>query len=182
MRVMALAVPETRVTLRSRRASVCAPAPGAGEVLVRVEACGVCRTDLHVVEGDLPERRPEIVPGHEVVGRVSAVGEGVTTLAAGARVGVAWLHRSCGVCRFCRRGAENLCLAPTFTGWEVDGGYGDEVIARADFVYALPDDLAATDLAPLLCAGIIGYRAYARSGVPPGGGSDCTASAAPRTS
>jgi len=145
------------------------PEPGPGEVRVRVEVCGVCRTDLHVVEGDLPLRRPGVIPGHEVVGRVECCGEGVVTPAVGDRVGIPWLHRSCGRCRFCRRGAENLCLEPRFTGWEVDGGYASHAIARADFVYPLAGSLDAAATAPLLCAGIIGYRAYARSAVQPGG-------------
>jgi propanol-preferring alcohol dehydrogenase len=137
------------------------PSPGAGEVVVAVEVCGVCRTDLHVAEGDLAPRRPNVVPGHEVVGRVAALGAGVTTLREGDRVGVAWLHRACGACRFCTRGAENLCLAPRFTGWDVDGGYAEAVLADAAFVYPLPAQRDAAELAPLLCAGIIGYRAWA---------------------
>ncbi len=145
------------------------PEPGPGQVRVAVEVCGVCRTDLHVVEGDLEPRRPEVVPGHEVVGRVEAVGPGVTELRPGARVGIPWLHRACGECRFCRRGDENLCLAPTFTGWEVDGGYASHALADAAFAYPLPDALDPHDTAPLLCAGIIGYRAYRRSGIRPGG-------------
>jgi len=142
-----------------------APEPGAGEVLVAVEACGVCRTDLHVAEGDLAQRRARVIPGHEVVGRVAALGNGVATLREGDRVGVAWLHRACGACRFCVRGAENLCLAPRFTGWDVDGGYAERVVADAEFVYALPERAEAAQLAPLLCAGIIGYRAWALCGV-----------------
>jgi propanol-preferring alcohol dehydrogenase len=142
-----------------------APEPGPGEVSVAVEVCGVCRTDLHVAEGDLAPRRPRVVPGHEVVGRVAALGRGVTALREGDRVGVAWLQRSCGACRFCKRGAENLCLAPLFTGWDVDGGYAERVVAAAEFVYPLPEQRAAAELAPLLCAGIIGYRAYALCGV-----------------
>lgn len=144
------------------------PEPGAGEVRVRVEVCGVCRTDLHVAEGDLAPQRASVVPGHEVVGRVDAVGPGAASVRAGQRVGVAWLQRSCGACRFCERGAENLCLAPRFTGWHADGGYAEYTIAPADFVYPLPEDADAERLAPLLCAGIIGYRAYALSGVRPG--------------
>jgi len=141
-----------------------APAPAAGEVRVRVEVCGVCRTDLHVVEGDLrPQGRP-VVPGHEVVGRVDCLGAGVSELAIGDRVGVAWLHATCGRCRFCRLGRENLCLAPRFTGYDADGGYADHVVVPAAFVYRLPETLPARALAPLLCAGIIGYRAYRRSG------------------
>jgi propanol-preferring alcohol dehydrogenase len=144
------------------------PRPGPGEVLVEVEVCGVCRTDLHVVEGDLAPQRPEIVPGHEVVGRVAARGEGAARFLEGERVGVAWLHRACGACRFCSKGVENLCSAPTFTGWEADGGYAGFTVAPEDFIYRLPEQLAARDAAPLLCAGIIGYRAYSRSGVRPG--------------
>jgi propanol-preferring alcohol dehydrogenase len=138
-------------------------------VLVRVEVCGVCRTDLHVAEGDLAERRPRVVPGHEIVGRVAARGPGATRLREGARVGVAWLHASCGRCRFCARGAENLCVAPRFTGWDRDGGYAEYALGREDFAYALPEDLEPRALAPLLCAGIIGFRAWARAGVRPGG-------------
>lgn len=142
-----------------------APEPGEGEVVVAVEACGVCRTDLHVAEGDLTPRRANVIPGHEVVGRVAARGGGVTGLRDGDRVGVAWLHRACGACRFCLRDAENLCLAPRFTGWDVDGGYADHVVAAAQFVYPLPEGRDAAELAPLLCAGIIGYRAWALCGV-----------------
>jgi len=145
------------------------PEPGPGEVRVRVEVCGVCRTDLHVVEGDLPRRRERVVPGHEVVGRVDARGPGAERLREGERVGVAWLHRTCGRCRFCTAGAENLCLEPVFTGWDVDGGYAEYTVAPETFVYPLPEELPAAELAPLLCAGIIGYRAYRRSGVQPGG-------------
>jgi propanol-preferring alcohol dehydrogenase len=144
------------------------PEPGPGEVRVRVEVCGVCRTDLHVAEGDLAPQRPSVVPGHEVVGRVDALGSGAAGLREGDRVGVAWLQRSCGACRFCARGAENLCLAPRFTGWHADGGYAEFGVAPAEFVYPLPDAADAESLAPLLCAGIIGYRAYALSGVRPG--------------
>ena len=144
------------------------PEPGPGEIRVRVEVCGVCRTDLHVVEGDLAPQRASVIPGHEVVGRVDALGAGVRAPREGDRVGIAWLHRSCGRCRFCARGDENLCLDPRFTGWHADGGYADYAVAPADFTYPLPDDGDAETLAPLLCAGIIGYRAYRRSGVRPG--------------
>jgi propanol-preferring alcohol dehydrogenase len=144
------------------------PEPGPGELLVAVEVCGVCRTDLHVAEGDLPPRRPHVIPGHEVVGRVAGRGAGATRFREGDRVGVAWLHRACGVCRFCTRGAENLCVAPRFTGWDADGGYAEYLVAPEDFVYALPERADARGLAPLLCAGIIGWRAYVRSGVAPG--------------
>ncbi len=145
------------------------PEPGPDELQVRVEVCGVCRTDLHVAEGDLPPRRDRIVPGHEVVGRVSAAGAAVRGFAVGDRVGVAWLHRTCGRCRFCLRDAENLCIEPRFTGWDADGGYAEYLTAPADFVHRLPESIPALTAAPLLCAGIIGYRAYARSGVRPGG-------------
>jgi propanol-preferring alcohol dehydrogenase len=145
------------------------PEPAADEVRVRVEVCGVCRTDLHVVEGDLEPRRPSLVPGHEIVGVVDARGREARRFREGDRVGVAWLHRACGECRFCRRGAENLCLGPRFTGWDVDGGYAEYTVAPEAFVYPLPSGLVPRDAAPLLCAGIIGYRAYAQSRVAPGG-------------
>lgn len=144
------------------------PEPGPGELRVRVEVCGVCRTDLHVVEGELAPRHPEVTPGHQVVGRVEKLGPGVAAPAPGARVGIAWLHRACGACRFCARGDENLCLAPCFTGWDVDGGYAELAVVPAAFAYELPEALAAEQAAPLLCAGIIGYRAFRRSGARPG--------------
>jgi propanol-preferring alcohol dehydrogenase len=144
------------------------PEPGPGEVQVEVEVCGVCRTDLHVVEGDLPVRRPRIIPGHEVVGRVTRLGPGARRFAPGQRVGVAWLHSSCGRCEYCQHGAENLCLAPRFTGWTEPGGYADALCAPEEFVYALPDGLSSRVAAPMLCAGIIGYRALMRSGIRPG--------------
>ncbi len=139
--------------------------PGDGELAIAVEVCGVCRTDLHVAEGDLPPRRPAIVPGHEIVGRVVALGAGVGDFVLGERVGVAWLHASCGRCRFCLTARENLCVAPRFTGYDEDGGYAEHVVARAAFTYHLPAAGSATALAPLLCAGIIGYRAFRRSGI-----------------
>jgi propanol-preferring alcohol dehydrogenase len=145
------------------------PEPLAGEIRIRVEVCGVCRTDLHVVEGDLAPHRHELVPGHEVVGRVDKLGAGATRFAEGARVGIAWLRRTCGVCRFCLRGAENLCLEPRFTGWDEDGGYAEYAVVPEAFAYALPLGLGARELAPLLCAGIIGYRAYRRCAIQPGG-------------
>lgn len=145
------------------------PEPAPDEVRVRVRTCGVCRTDLHVAEGDLPVRRPGVVPGHEVVGEIDAVGDNVAGFSTGDRVGVAWLRRTCGQCRFCRRGAENLCPYSEYTGWTHDGGYADALVAPADFVYRLPDDYSDEELAPLLCAGIIGYRALRRTGLPAGG-------------
>ncbi len=146
------------------------PSPGPGEVLVEVEVCAVCRTDLHLAEGDLPPRRPRTVPGHEAVGRVIAHGPGVNGgPEVGARVGVAWLRTTCGTCRYCRRGAENLCPSSTYTGWDADGGYARYLVAPADYVYPLPEDQDPRTLAPLLCAGIIGYRALRRAELPEGG-------------
>nr|WP_248962218.1 zinc-dependent alcohol dehydrogenase family protein [Sphaerisporangium perillae] len=145
------------------------PAPAPGEVLVKVEVCAVCRTDLHLAEGDLPPRRPDTVPGHEVVGRVVARGAGAERLEIGARVGVAWLHSTCGECRYCLRGSENLCPNAGYTGWDVDGGYAEYTTALEDYVYELPEDIPAERLAPLLCAGIIGYRSLSRADLPPGG-------------
>lgn len=168
MRAMVLPSPgniESRPLRETQRER---PEPGPDEVLVRVEACGVCRTDLHVAEGDLAPRRADLVPGHEAVGRVVGRGSGAQRFEVGARVGVAWLHRACGTCRFCRRGAENLCLAPRFTGWDADGGYAEFVTAPEDFVHPLPEGIGASALAPLLCAGIIGYRAFVRSNAKPG--------------
>ncbi|MFJ3639645.1 zinc-binding alcohol dehydrogenase family protein [Streptomyces sp. NPDC090108] len=147
------------------------PAPGEGELLVRVRACGVCRTDLHVTEGDLPEHRPEVTPGHEVVGEVAATGPGADAdaWAPGDRVGVAWLRDTDGTCRFCLRGDENLCPASRYTGWDADGGYAQYTTVPAAFAYRLPPDVDDVALAPLLCAGIIGYRALLRTSLPPGG-------------
>jgi len=145
------------------------PAPGPGEVLVNVEVCAICRTDLHVIEGELPSHRSPLVPGHQVVGRVERLGTGCRRVREGDRVGVAWLHASCGVCAYCRRGDENLCDAPRFTGYDVDGGYADAVVAPEAFLYPLPADPPAPQIAPLLCAGIIGYRALRRSRIKPGG-------------
>jgi len=169
MRAMVLARPGPAERRPLELMEQAAPVPGPGEVLIRVEACGVCRTDLHVVEQDLPVHRPRIIPGHEVVGRVVRLGPGCTRFALGARVGVPWLRSTCGVCRFCTRGDENLCLAPRFTGWDEPGGYADHTLAPEPYVYGLPEHARARDLAPLLCAGIIGYRAYLRSRVRSGG-------------
>jgi len=145
------------------------PVPAAGEIRIEVSACGVCRTDLHLAEGDLPPRHPGVSPGHEIVGRVIERGDGAFRFAVGDRVGVAWLRHTCGSCRSCRRGAENLCRAALFTGWDTDGGYADEVVAPEAFVYALPQAWPDEQLAPLLCAGIIGYRALRLAELPPGG-------------
>jgi alcohol dehydrogenase, propanol-preferring len=145
------------------------PEPGLGEILVRVSACGVCRTDLHLAEGDLPPRRPRTVPGHEVVGTVERRGPGATRFDVGQRVGIAWLRHTCGHCRFCRRGNENLCVEPAFTGWDADGGYAEFAVVDAGYAYPLPDVFDDAEAAPLLCAGIIGFRALRRAALPPGG-------------
>jgi propanol-preferring alcohol dehydrogenase len=146
-------------------ADVNVPEPGAGELLLKVSACGVCRTDLHVVEGELPVRKSPVVPGHQVVGRVAAVGAGAEGFKVGDRVGLAWLGSTCGVCRFCRGGRENLCERAEFTGWTRDGGYAEFVAADARFVYPLPEGFDDVQAAPLLCAGIIGYRALSLTGL-----------------
>ena len=142
------------------------PEPGPGEVLLRVRACGVCRTDLHVAEGDLPSRLPEVTPGHEIVGEVVEQGH---RFAAGDRVGVAWLRGTCGACTYCRRGAENLCPSSIYTGWDANGGYAEYAVAPEAYLYALPGTRPDAEAAPLLCAGIIGYRALRRAELPPGG-------------
>src|SRR5579863_8198380 len=140
-----------------------------GQVLVRVRACGVCRTDLHVVEGELAPRKSPVVPGHQVVGVVEKSGPGASRYRNGARVGVPWLHQTCGVCEYCRSGRENLCENALFTGWMVDGGYAEYLVAPEDFVYALPDTFSDLHVAPLLCAGIIGFRTLRLSAVEHGG-------------
>lgn len=158
---------QTRGDGRLERVEKDVPEPGPGEVLVEVEACGVCRTDLHVVAGELPPHRSPVVPGHEIVGRVVSTGTG--GLRVGSRVGVPWLRSTCGTCSWCRSGAENLCRDSRYTGWDADGGYAEYAVAPAAYVYEVPDGLEATQAAPLLCAGIIGYRALKRAAVPPGG-------------
>ncbi|MGH3856155.1 MAG: zinc-binding alcohol dehydrogenase family protein, partial [Pseudonocardiaceae bacterium] len=146
------------------------PRPAAAELLVRVLACGVCRTDLHVAEGDLPVHRPGVVPGHEVVGEVIGFGgDGASRFETGQRVGIAWLRRTCGRCRYCTSGSENLCPHSEYTGWDADGGYADYTTVPADYAYPLPRGYPDAELAPLLCAGIIGWRALARANLPPGG-------------
>jgi propanol-preferring alcohol dehydrogenase len=142
------------------------PAPAPGELLVQVLACAVCRTDLHVSEGDLPVHREHVTPGHMVVGRAAELGEGVTDYALGDRVGVAWLRHTDGTCAYCRRGNENLCPNSRYTGWDADGGYADYTTVPAAFAYRLPADVPDVELAPLLCAGIIGYRALLRASLP----------------
>lgn len=139
------------------------PAPGPGEVRLRVCACGVCRTDLHIADGELPLSRAPLVLGHEIVGRIEALGEGVAGLALGDRVGVPWLGGVCGRCPYCLAGEENLCDAPDFTGWTRDGGYADAAVARADFCFPIPPGLTDEAAAPLLCAGLIGFRSWRKA-------------------
>ena len=145
------------------------PIPAPGELLLRVSACAVCRTDLQICEGDLEARRLPVVPGHQAVGAVEALGEGVEGWREGDRAGVAWLAGACGDCPRCDAGRENLCEAAQFTGWDRDGGFAERITVRADFAHALPEGLDAVEAAPLLCGGIIGYRALRLSGIEPGG-------------
>jgi len=140
------------------------PPPASGELLIRVEACGVCRTDLHLLDGELPDMHCPITPGHEIVGVVTARGQEAARFAIGDRVGVPWLAWTCGVCQYCRAGLENLCLRARFTGYTRDGGYAQEVLADARYCLPLPANVPAAGLAPLLCAGLIGYRAYRKAG------------------
>ncbi|WP_208301356.1 zinc-binding alcohol dehydrogenase family protein [Mycobacterium sp. DL440] len=153
-----------------QRVTVSTPQPGPDELLVKVLACGVCRTDLHVAEGDLAVHRPQVIPGHEVVGEVVAVGADTGGgFAPGDRVGVAWLRHTCGQCVYCLRGRENLCPSSLYTGWDADGGYAEFTTVPAAFALRLPTGYSDVELAPLLCAGIIGYRALLRTDLPPGG-------------
>jgi propanol-preferring alcohol dehydrogenase len=168
MKAMILDKPAPVETAPLVQREVPTPEPGEGEVLVRVEVCGVCRTDLHVVEGELPPHKRPIIPGHEIVGRVAKLGPGARRFKPGDRVGVAWLHRTDGTCPYCRADQENLCDDPRFTGYDDDGGYAEFGLAHEDFAYALPESLPTATLAPLLCAGIIGYRALRRSKAKPG--------------
>jgi propanol-preferring alcohol dehydrogenase len=144
--------------------TVADPHPGPGEVLVKVDACGICRTDLHVVDGELPHARSPVIPGHEIVGNVVELGTGVDSFDVGNRVGIPWLASTCGTCTYCRAGRENLCDKAQFTGYTVDGGYAEYVAADHRFCFAMPDDTAAAELAPWLCAGLIGYRALRAAG------------------
>jgi len=144
------------------------PEPAAGEVAISVEACGVCRTDLHILEGEVPARLP-VIPGHQAAGKIVALGSGVGGFALGDSVGVGWMASTDGICRFCRSGRENLCETATFTGRDRDGGYAERIVARAEWVYRLPAGFSAREAAPLLCAGIIGYRSLKLSGIGPGG-------------
>ncbi len=145
------------------------PVPGDDELLVRVGACGVCRTDLHIVEGELPLRRAPLIPGHQVVGRVERVGSRVTRFRPGDRAGIAWLRRTCGTCDWCRTGRENLCEQSAYTGYTADGGFAEYATVPEPFAYAIPSAFADAEATPLLCAGIIGYRALALAAIPPDG-------------
>jgi propanol-preferring alcohol dehydrogenase len=176
MRAMQLAAPAPAAEAPLRLVELPVPGPGPGQVLLRVLACGVCRTDLHILEGELPPHRSPVVPGHQIVGEIVALGAGAELvapggapgarpLAEGDRVGVPWLHQTDGTCRFCRRGDENLCEHALFTGWDVDGGFAEYTVAPAGFVYRLPAGMSAMAAAPLLCAGIIGYRCLRLTGV-----------------
>ena len=158
-----MATGPVRLTERAR------PEPGPGELLIRVLCCGVCRTDLHLAEGDLLPKAPDVTPGHEVVGEVVEAGPGTVRFRPGDRVGVAWLAGTDGSCRYCRRGAENLCPRSVFTGWDRDGGYAEYVVAADAYVHHVPAGFSDAEAAPLLCAGIIGYRALRRAELPPGG-------------
>ena len=147
-----------------RLADLPIPEPGPGQVLVRVRACGVCRTDLHVVDGELEEPKLPLVPGHEIVGTVAETGEGVGRFTTGDRVGVPWLGYTCGTCRYCRSGRENLCDEAAFTGYRIDGGYAQYALADARYCFPVSGDYSDTEAAPLLCAGLIGYRALKMAG------------------
>ena len=160
MRAMVLQHPRTAL----RDSNIPAPEPGAGQVLVRVAACGVCRTDLHVIDGDLTEPKLPIIPGHEIVGRIEAVGSGVTNFQRGERVGIPWLGHTCGRCPYSPGRTENLCDAPKFTGYQIDGGYAELAVAEAAYCFRLPDTYDDLSAAPLLCAGLIGYRALRMAG------------------
>jgi len=160
MRAMVLDRPKTPLVMRERPL----PQPASGEILVEIAACGVCRTDLHVVDGELPRPKLPIVPGHEIVGRVAAIGEGVGDLTLGERIGVPWLGATCGVCPFCRSGRENLCDRPLFTGYTRDGGYATHTLVDARYCFPLDETLDVAQAAPLLCAGLIGWRSYRMAG------------------
>jgi alcohol dehydrogenase, propanol-preferring len=160
MRAMVLEEPRTRLRLRQQSA----PEPGPGEILVEIAACGVCRTDLHVVDGELPNPKLPVVPGHEIVGRVAAMGQEVAGFARGERIGVPWLGFTCGVCPYCRDGRENLCERPLFTGYTRDGGYATHAVADARYCFPLPERMDDAEVAPLLCAGLIGWRSYRMAG------------------
>jgi alcohol dehydrogenase, propanol-preferring len=159
MKAMVLSQPAAIDSSPLVPSEVAIPEPAVDEVLVEVIACGICRTDLHVVEGELAQKLPKVIPGHQVVGRVVRAGSDARKFAVGARVGIPWLHRTCGRCEFCSRGKENLCPNALYTGWTVNGGYAEYVVVPEQFVYPIPESFSALAAAPLLCAGIIGFRA-----------------------
>ncbi len=169
MKACLLRAPAAMETNPLKFAEVAAPQPKSGEVLVRVRACGVCRTDLHVIEGELRPRKSPVIPGHQVVGIVDRQGENTRRFGIGDRVGIAWLHRTDGTCEYCKANAENLCDNPTFTGYSVDGGYAEYIVAPEDFIYPIPTGFPDEQAAPLLCAGIIGFRSLRLSGIKAGG-------------
>ncbi|MFQ5407562.1 MAG: zinc-dependent alcohol dehydrogenase family protein [Anaerolineales bacterium] len=168
MRALRLSAPAPVETSPLVTTKLSLPEPGAGQIRVRVKACGVCHTDRHVVEGELPHPRLPVTPGHQVAGVVDVVGPAVTRFAAGDRVGVPWLHSACGVCEHCQRGQENLCEQAMFTGYTVDGGYAEYLLAHADFAVPLPEGFSDIEVAPLLCAGIVGYRSLRLADLQPG--------------
>ncbi len=169
MRAMMLVQPRPAEEGPLEPREVPAPEPGSGEVRIRVRACAVCRTDLHIAEGELKLKKSPMIPGHQIVGTVESLGRGVSTLREGDRVGVAWVHSTCGECLYCRTNLENLCDRARFTGWDVDGGYAEFAIAPESFVYPLPRRFEDKQAAPLLCAGVVGYRSFRLSGARPGG-------------
>ncbi len=169
MKACLLRAPAAMETNPLQFAEVAAPQPKSGEVLVRVRACGVCRTDLHVIEGELRPRKSPVIPGHQVVGIVDRQGENTRRFGIGDRVGIAWLHRTDGTCEYCKANAENLCDNPTFTGYSVDGGYAEYIVAPEDFIYPIPTGFPDEQAAPLFCAGIIGFRSLRLSGIKAGG-------------
>jgi propanol-preferring alcohol dehydrogenase len=169
MKACLLRAPAAVETNPLKYAEVAAPQPKSGEVLVRVRACGVCRTDLHVIEGELSPRKSPVIPGHQVVGIVERQGENTRRFRIGDRVGIAWLHRTDGTCEYCKANAENLCDNPMFTGYSVDGGYAEYIVAPEDFIYTIPAGFPDEQAAPLLCAGIIGFRSLRLSGIKAGG-------------
>ncbi|HEY79798.1 MAG TPA: zinc-dependent alcohol dehydrogenase family protein, partial [Caldilineae bacterium] len=168
MRAMVLHEPKDITEKPLHMEDIPMPEPGPGEIRIKVTACGVCHTDLHTVEGDLPLPRLPLVPGHEVVGVVDKLGEGVNSFELGDKAGAVWLYRTCGQCRYCRSGRENLCENAMFTGYHVDGGYAEYMVVDADFAYHLPTNLPDPEIAPLMCGGVIGYRAFRLSEAKPG--------------
>jgi propanol-preferring alcohol dehydrogenase len=165
MKAWTLPTPAPVQTNPLKLSEIPVPEPGDGQVLVRVTACGICRTDLHVVEGELPQRQPNIVPGHQIVGVIERSGRNAQRYARGVRVGIPWLHKTCGLCAYCKSGKENLCDNPTFTGYSVNGGFAEYALADENFVYPIPDGFDDVQAAPLLCAGIIGFRCLRIAGI-----------------